>query len=135
MAKEYTRVNGEYVGVAKYWSDNGNLGEEKIFTDTHVRCIEYSSKGKKWRDANYITNTGNLDGLFEEWVLSTGVKIIECTYKDGILHGLFQEWHKNGNKSREIMYENGVIIGESKKWSYDGELEDSDDKEYKPWSY
>ena len=64
----------------------------------------------------------NREGQFT-WYYPDGQKQQECEYKNNILHGLFQEWYKNGQpKSRQNLYE-GVPDGPMKKWKEDGVIQ------------
>ena len=46
----------------------------------------------------------------------TGQKKIECSYTNGLLHGLFVEWHENGVKKLEVPYNFGNMEGLYREW-------------------
>jgi len=47
----------------------------------------------------------------------------EVTLKDGKPHGLYKEYHKNGQLKEEVTYNNGEIIGPGKQYNTNGQLE------------
>ena len=54
---------------------------------------------------DYIEN-----GLYQEWH-KNGQKYMECTYLNGKRHGLCQVWYSTGQKSAECNYVNGQKHG------------------------
>jgi antitoxin component YwqK of YwqJK toxin-antitoxin module len=44
----------------------------------------------------------------------------EGTYLNGVLHGYYRSWYKNGNIWYDATYKHGVTIGMYKSWKSNG---------------
>jgi hypothetical protein len=60
------------------------------------------------------------NGLFQEWH-ENGRKSREVTFVDGKMHGTYQEWHENGQKQAEGTYVEGKVHGTYQEWHENGQ--------------
>ena len=89
--------NNKLNGVAKYWSEEGNLINE----------VEYLN--------------GLLHGEWKEYFPSSEIKSIS-RYKFDKKDGLQVTYHINGNKKTETYFTDGTQISETLRWTIDGLL-------------
>ena len=60
-----------------------------------------------------------------------GKKKFEGSAKNGKPHGLISSWHENGQKAMELIYNNGGLVKNSKKyWNSKGEPVDSEEEAF-----
>ena len=71
------------------------------------RAIEWHDNGQLACECTY--KNGVLEGLYREWH-ENGQLGCECTYKNGQREGLLRSWHANGQLAWECTYKNGVLI-------------------------
>ena len=89
--------NNKLNGVAKYWSEEGDLINE----------VEYFN--------------GLLHGEWREYFPSSGIKSVS-RYKFDKKDGLQVTYHINGNKKTETYFTDGTQISETLRWTIDGLL-------------
>jgi len=65
-----------------------------------------------------------VNGLAEGLWIGRGNGVVrdERYYKEGLPHGLWIEWHDNGQKSTEGLFQNGLEHGKWESWDADGHL-------------
>jgi TonB family protein len=62
------------------------------------------------------------EGVFT-WYFPDGQKQEECQYKNNMLHGLYQEWYKDGQIKIRQSFNVGLPDGPMKTWRQDGTLQ------------
>lgn len=85
---------------------------------TGVMVETYETGQQKSRSE--IVN-GLIEGLSEGWHTNGQRQIAEHFHK-GISHGLRTKWHANGNKLSEVQIVYGKLEGTFRRWSEDGAL-------------
>ena len=99
-------IEGTPDGMATYWYDNGQKEQEMGVT----RGVENGPSTKWYRN---------------------GKKKFEGSAKNGKPHGLISSWHENGQKAMELIYNNGELVKNSKKyWNSKGEPVDSEEEAF-----
>ncbi len=68
-----------------------------------------------------IDSKDDLDGPYRKWY-ENGQKWLECTYKNGVKHGLCQIWYESGQKYMEYTYQNGFKHGDYQWWYDNGQI-------------
>jgi antitoxin component YwqK of YwqJK toxin-antitoxin module len=89
----------------------GCSGETKVVTHHSNGMIE--SKG-------YLDSDGFKTGFWTTWI-SSGNKLSEARYKNGVREGLETRWWKSGKKYSELVWKNGNKEGLETRWSENGE--------------
>ena len=51
---------------------------------------------------------------------SNGQVLIQCTYCDGLMNGLYEEWYESGQKRLECTFANGMLVGLHTAWDETG---------------
>lgn len=67
-----------------------------------------------------INKDGHKHGLYEDWHTNGELKI-RANYKDGQRHGLFEFWYDNGQRFIKSNYKDGRIHGLYEAWNGYGE--------------
>jgi len=117
---EGTFRDGYEIGTFKYWTGNGILKSE----------LSYSQKGE-YADAKIYYNNGivQAEGRFHNrkkdsiWNYYTKIPHIlqkEEGYKDGVKHGPWRVYYRNGQLSSEIYWKDGKRDGEWNDYYEDG---------------
>lgn len=121
---EHSRKVGKW--EYKYSDGSPNIIEEYVDSIPHL--IEFYS-----RDGKHMVKNGSgtkteyhqAYKLLENrgYVLPEGARVKEkYTYKNGLPHGSFEEYHSNGNPSVFGEYQNGLKTGTWKYWHFNGRL-------------
>ncbi len=117
--------NGIPFGTSKKWDKYGNL--RQIITTTfknnekHILCEHWSCSGIKIKEYAFLN--GKFDGSFISWYAFDGQMEKKCNYKNGKLHGLYQQWYENGQTERKCNYKNGKLHGLYQQWYENGQTE------------
>lgn len=97
----------------------------EYFNDEIVKYEEFDEKGYlTYIKTPLIEKTykdGKLDGLYREWY-PNGQLFYEKTYKDGQLDGLYRRWYSNGQLWDECTFKDGKLDGISREWYPNGRL-------------
>ena len=80
---------------------------------------EHDKEGKL--RSQYKTKFGVPDGLYQEWH-GNGQLSKECTYEDGNLHGFSRKWFESGQLSEETIYQNNRPFFVYRDWYEHGGL-------------
>jgi len=91
-------------------------GQTNAFTGL---MLEYSAGGSL-RSRSAVTN-GLLHGLSEGWHTNGQFQVTEH-FKEGVSHGLRTKWHPNGVKLSEGVIVDGKFHGTFRRWSQSGTL-------------
>ena len=89
---------------------------KKMYNDTFKRWYD---NGKLERLCTY--RNGLIDGLFQEWHELNGRIQFESNYLNGKLHGEYKEFYDNGLTKIQCNYRNGKLHKTYKKW-YNNDL-------------
>jgi hypothetical protein len=76
-----------------------------------------------WADSKYTWEGKPFTGTAEEHYKNTTQLKLRYGIKDGVYHGLVEEWHPNGNRKTQTHYENGRHEGDNFYWNPDGSLQ------------
>lgn len=95
------------------------------------RWIEYKQEAKKEfvETGNYNRN-GKREGF---WKATIGRKnYLASSYENGLLHGVFKQYHDNGKLQNETTYEKGSPIGDFVRYYDNGSIEEKGKTTYSP---
>jgi len=142
-------ANGSYDGKLTYFHENGNKLLEANYKNGSREGVwlEYNRNGSIRQSFVYAGNeqvkTGKQNGEFEEFY-ANGIPESVYNYKNGLPHGLFEEWYDKGEfvkvpmeggnameykqelrgaqLKREGEYSNGKLIGDVAYYNEDGTI-------------
>lgn len=72
--------------------------------------IENENRANNWRETYTVNAQGRKDGTHTIWNITTGNKITETEYKNGIKHGFHKEWSWFGKLARVEEWQNGERV-------------------------
>ncbi len=140
------RYSGEYdkgqkIGQWKYYSDHGTMTYLDTYEDGYLReQVVNTLQGKKYRISKYekgkfignayydvegkvYSESGDPSGTFSHIGYSeSGDLLVTGSYLDGKKHGLFTNFHANGNVESKEYFEEGVQQGQASYYYSDGTL-------------
>lgn len=118
-------------GIETRWYENGVKKSELEFKNGKL-----NGKGTKWyidgekkleieyKDGEMIKDYIGInigDGPFIQF-WPNKIKRLECAYKNGMLHGKFEEWYEYGNKKAQIEFYEGKPNGKFESWYENGRI-------------
>lgn len=89
-------------------------GESNAFTGL---MLEHSADGAL-RSRSSVSN-GLLHGISEGWHTNGQLQVTE-NFKEGVSHGLRTKWHPNGTRLSEAVIVDGKLHGPFRRWSESG---------------
>jgi len=60
------------------------------------------------------------NALLEASDIPNSILLSRCAYKEGVPHGTWYEWHKNGFMKKSFHYTKGVLSGIQQEWHQNG---------------
>ncbi len=141
LAEVVRYEGGELHGPSEGWYADGKRAFERHFERgrRHGRQREWHPDGAVMSDAELVHGTGAIhardaqgrplseaawkDGKPDgAWVTyREGRKSAAWSYRDGVLHGAWHEWHDNGQKQRERTFVDGQQHGPEVGWHANGQ--------------
>lgn len=100
-------------------------------TDLNIAEILYETGAVRFRYARYLSADGSRwirHGLFNEFH-TDGQLIAEGMYEDGLEEGGWQDYHPNGQAAAQGTYSRGTEVGIWRYWNADGAEEASENRD------
>ena len=130
LSEEISYTNGIKHGLSRRWTYQGILSEEAHYVngkrfDFEVRDgdgniylqIRYTSpsdyKYLSWHRKQVYYRANNTESRDE-------VLMCQRNYKNNVLHGIYKQWHPNGQLRKRVKYVNGLKQGLSENWASNG---------------
>ncbi|MBQ6110689.1 MAG: toxin-antitoxin system YwqK family antitoxin [Alphaproteobacteria bacterium] len=112
---------GKQHGVARVYTQNGNISYEKTYKDGKLDGIAkvYHENGKTKRESMFKDN--KQDGIDKHYY-ENGKLRAEGWYKDGKPDGIEKQYYENGQLERTITWKNGIKEGAVKNYYENGNL-------------
>lgn len=119
-------LHGKYLQVF----DDGAVVIKTNYSNGEI----HGSYIKLWSEGHIEESTfinGVRTGIYKKWKNNNKTcLLIECTYKNNLLHGHYKEWYPNRNLRFEKNYVKGILHGDYKEWDEDGKLRRELEYEY-----
>jgi len=91
--------------------------------DIEIACPEGTElEGDKRTSAWCARPGGTRHGPFRSWYRESGSPQMATQYRDGVEHGLREEWYENGRRSSRTTYERGERVGVATSWHENGRI-------------
>jgi hypothetical protein len=86
-----------------------------------AEAVPYAKLG--WAENRYTWQGAPFTGSAEDSYKKTGRLKMRYGIRDGVFHGLVEEWYENGNKKTQTRYNSGRHEGDNFYWNADGSLQ------------
>lgn len=131
--KYYSNNNIRYEGQFKADKEIGVFKFYSMVSSNHPTIIKTFSTTTSTATVQYFTvdgikeSEGVMDGKLRigKWVYyypDTQMLMIEEHYSNGVLHGVYTSYFKNGKVSEQLLYNNGKLHGNCKRYADNGNL-------------
>lgn len=136
------------IGTFKYYYSNGKMKSYLVYHDDHSATVDmFWENGKRFANGDYDAeknrhslwkmynehgsliaeipyNHGHAEGNVKIYYPDSDKLVLDCNYKDGMLHGYYKKYFKNGKLQEEGPYKERAKHGHWKLYSPTGMLEE-----------
>jgi antitoxin component YwqK of YwqJK toxin-antitoxin module len=131
LLKKGNKINGQFVGDYKEWYDTLDSHSLKIETHYNTKLNldglhkTYYSNGRLKSTGEY--SNGKAIGVhIDMYDLPGNIVQRSITYENGVMSGLYQSFHQNGQLHIRCYYIDNFLIGRRLIWTPEGEILNND---------